>query len=177
MIGRQEGWLQTQLGRSEVLGNHVDVMAMFPYSDAVISCLAWLLLYWSENVSSYPRGCWTVIQLHKWNESFLAWFSSTVNLSPFKCQKWCRNTALFSPGYLHISSAVREQLSWCGGIILIRPFLKTEFKTRTFWSPPLMSNIWYPARHCWGTLLKICFLSNCTIFYFLKNAWSLFEIV
>lgn len=112
-------------------------MVMFPYSDAVIRCLAWLLLYWSGNVNSYPKGCWTVIQLCKWNESFLAWFSFTVNPSLFKCQKWCRNTALLSPGYLHISFAVREQLSWCGGYYFDKAISKDRIQNKNILVSPI----------------------------------------
>ena len=153
------------------------IMVTLFYINAVIRALKRLLIYESEDVNSHPKDC-----LKLWNnESGMKVFSCLIQPHSqsitFWMPKWCRNAILFSFGYFHIWSPVKQQLSWCRRIILIRPLLKTEFKTRTLWPYPLMSNKWYILPDIVGALLKICPLSNCTAFCFLKNAWFLFEIV
>lgn len=127
------------------------IMVMLFYINAVIRALKWLLTYESEDVDLYPKDCFTVVKQWKWNESLSFLIQPHSQSITLWMPKWCRNVILFSFGYFHIWSPVKQQLSWYRRIILIRPLLKTEFKTRTLWSYPLMSNKWYSSRHSWGT--------------------------
>lgn len=140
-------------------------MVMFLRIDASIRSLACFLVYWSEDVNFYPKGGFKVLQLCKWNESLLWLHSASQSIHHLSNAKIVQKYSTFQLSFpLHLicsQTAVKQMQE----DYFDKPFLKTEFKTRTLWSSLFMSNKWYSATHCWGTSESLLAFKLCCIIF------------